>query len=75
MHAFALPFDPEWKERKYSIHPWARFAFLPAEDLLAELERHAAEELAQAQELVAEAGKGKSPNAGHVEGDNRESRL
>ena len=32
VHAFALPFDPEWKERKYSVHPWARFAFKPAEE-------------------------------------------
>lgn len=39
MHAFALPFEPEWKERKYSVHPWARFAFKPAEEVVEELER------------------------------------
>ena len=42
MHAFALPFDPPWKERKYSSHPWARFAFKPAEELMKELEAAAA---------------------------------
>ena len=44
MHAFALPFDPPWKERKYSSHPWARFAFKPAEELVKELEAAAAAE-------------------------------
>lgn len=39
MHAFALPFEPEWKERKYSVHPWARFTFKPAEEMVEELER------------------------------------
>ena len=42
MHAFALPFTPPWKERKYSVEPWARFAFKPAEELAAELEAAAA---------------------------------
>ena len=39
MHAFALPFDPEWKERKYSVHRWARFAFMPADEVIEGLDR------------------------------------
>ena len=39
MHAFALPFEPAWKERKYSVEPWARFAFEPAGETVARLER------------------------------------
>ena len=38
MHAFALPFEPAWKERKYSEEAWARFAFQPAEELVERLE-------------------------------------
>ena len=38
MHAFVLPFDPPWKERKYCTEPWARFAFKPADVLVEELE-------------------------------------
>ena len=44
MHAFALPFEPEWKERKYSVESWARFAFEPAEENVARVEKLAAEE-------------------------------
>jgi len=44
MHAFALPFEPEWKERKYSVESWARFAFEPAEETVARVEKLAAEE-------------------------------
>jgi diadenosine tetraphosphate (Ap4A) HIT family hydrolase len=43
MHAFALPFEPEWKERKYSVESWARFAFEPAEETVARVETLAAE--------------------------------
>ena len=39
MHAFALPFEPAWKERKYSVEPWARFAFEPAGETAQRLER------------------------------------
>ena len=39
MHAFALPFEPEWKERKYSVESWARFAFEPAGETANRLER------------------------------------
>ena len=39
MHAFALPFEPAWKERKYSVEPWARFAFEPAGETARRLER------------------------------------
>jgi diadenosine tetraphosphate (Ap4A) HIT family hydrolase len=39
MHAFALPFEPAWKERKYSVEPWARFAFEPAGETAHRLER------------------------------------
>lgn len=39
MHAFALPFEPAWKERKYSVEPWARFAFEPAGETANRLER------------------------------------
>ena len=41
---FALPFEPEWKERKYSVESWARFAFEPAEETVARVEKLAAEE-------------------------------
>jgi diadenosine tetraphosphate (Ap4A) HIT family hydrolase len=39
MHAFLLPFEPAWKERKYSVEPWARFAFEPAGETAHRLER------------------------------------
>lgn len=39
MHCFQLPFDPAWKERKYSAEQWARFAFEPAEETCARLEK------------------------------------
>ena len=41
MHAFALPFEPAWKERKYSVEPWARIAFEPAGETVRRLERAA----------------------------------
>lgn len=44
MHAFVLPFDPPWKERKYCTEPWARFAFKPADVLVEELEAEAESE-------------------------------
>jgi hypothetical protein len=47
MHAFVLPFDPPWKERKYCVEPWARFAFKPADVLVEELEAEAESELAE----------------------------
>ena len=43
MHAFQLPFDPEWKERKYSVEQWARFAFVPAGETCERLEKRAQE--------------------------------
>ena len=39
MHAFLPPFEPAWKERKYSVEPWARFAFEPAGETAHRLER------------------------------------
>ena len=62
MHAFVLPFDPPWKERKYCTEQWARFAFKPAEVLCAELEA----------ELEAEKENGK--DKGDTDGD-KTSRL
>mmetsp|Transcript_3960 Transcript_3960/g.14592 ORF Transcript_3960/g.14592 Transcript_3960/m.14592 type:complete len:191 (+) Transcript_3960:141-713(+) len=44
MHAFQLPFVPGWKERKYSVDSWARFAFEPAGETVGRLQREAARE-------------------------------
>ena len=57
MHAFALPFEPAWKERKYSEEAWARFAFQPAEELVERLEAEGRKtEGGEGEETAKEAG-------------------